>query len=169
MSGSMASFLVTLFLIFATLPANLHVQIDSSKSWGSGDIVAIILVLQLPPKLSFKMSVMSESRYGMCTFSPCAYRFKQSITSSKKCRLRLMPTASFCNIPSTPVFPILSLPLRSTRQTFETVFTSEAGFLHSKIMMKMQWDLVEASFFGVSAITRFCSPMKRRLRASSSD
>jgi hypothetical protein len=32
----------------------------------------------------------------------------------------------------------------------------------------MQWDRVEASFFGVSLTTRFVSPMKSRFRASSS-
>ena len=71
-------------------------------------------------------------------FSPNAYLFKQSMTNSRKCRERLIALASFCSKPSTPVFPILSDPERSTKHNFETVLTSEPGFLHSNIIIKMQ-------------------------------
>ena len=50
--------------------ANLHVDIDSSMSVSRGLIVAIIFVLQLPPKESLRTVVISDSLYGMCTFSP---------------------------------------------------------------------------------------------------
>lgn len=104
----------------------------------------------------------------MCIFSPFAYLFKQSITNSKKCNDKLIPVASLYNIPSTPVLPILSLPLKSTKHNFETVFTSDVGLRHSNITMNMQCDLVDASFFGVSAITLFYSPMNNKFNASSS-
>ena len=104
----------------------------------------------------------------MWIFSPLALLFRQTITCSRKWRLRLINLASFYKSPSTPVFPILSEPLRSTKCTRETVFTSELGFRVSIIMMNMQWDLVDASFLGVSETTLFVSPMKSRFRASSS-
>ena len=104
----------------------------------------------------------------MWIFSPLARLFKQTMTCSRKWRLKLMNLASFCKRPSTPVLPILSEPLRSTRCTRETVLTSELGFRLSIIMMNIQWDLVDASFFGVSETTRLVSPIKRRFKASSS-
>ena len=39
----------TTLAIQATLPANLHVDIDSLRLNSSSDIVAIIAVIQLPP------------------------------------------------------------------------------------------------------------------------
>lgn len=59
--GSTVSFLKRSFLIKATRMANLHVDIDYNISSYFGLTVAIIFVLQLPPRESLKTIVISES------------------------------------------------------------------------------------------------------------
>ena len=58
---------------------------------------------------------------------------------------------------------LLSDPERSTRWSLETVFISEPAFLDSIWIIKMQCDLVDASFFGVSLTTLLVSPIKSKL------
>ena len=69
---------------------------------------------------------------------------------------------------STPDLCTRSDPDKSTKCSFDTRFTSDPSRWDSNQMTKMQCDLVEASFFGVSETTRFVSPMNSKFRASSS-
>ena len=57
--------------------------------------------------------------------------------------------AYFSNFPSTPVCLILYEPDRSTKCIVAWLFISLPGFEVSSFMMKIQWDLVDSSFFGV--------------------
>jgi hypothetical protein len=59
----------------------------------SGLIVAIMMVLQLPPKLSRKIEVIIEFLYGMCVRPLVAFSCKATITISKKKRDPLMQIA----------------------------------------------------------------------------
>ncbi len=68
--------------------------------------------------------------------------------------------ASFINYPSTYVLFILSEPAKSTKCNRDTVFTSDPAFYDSIYIINMQWDLVDASFLGVSATTLLVSPVK---------
>jgi hypothetical protein len=54
------------FLIFLALVANLSVDKDSPNASCDGEIIAIIVVLQLPPRLSSSSLVSFESLYGIC-------------------------------------------------------------------------------------------------------
>ena len=68
----------------------------------------------------------------------------------------------------TPVLWTRSDPDKSTMCNLETSLTFESAFWVSSYMIKMQWDLVEASFFGVSETALFVSPMNSKFKASSS-
>jgi len=48
------------------LVANFNVDYDSPKASDDGETIAIIVVLQLPPRLSSKILVSLESLYGIC-------------------------------------------------------------------------------------------------------
>ena len=58
---SISSLIIALFLIFLALLANFNVLKDSPYESTEGDIAAIIVVLQLPPKLSSNNLVSLES------------------------------------------------------------------------------------------------------------
>ena len=50
------------FFIFLALVANFSVDCDSANASDEGEIIAIIVVLQLPPILSSRILVSFESR-----------------------------------------------------------------------------------------------------------
>ena len=50
------------FLMFLARLANLSVESDSTKASSAGEIMAIMVVLQLPPRLSSRMRVSLLSR-----------------------------------------------------------------------------------------------------------
>ena len=50
--------------------ANFSVESDYVNASNAGDIIAIIVVLQLPPNESSRMRVSFESRYGTCDRVP---------------------------------------------------------------------------------------------------
>ena len=56
------------FLIFLALLANFNVDKDSLNASIAGDIIAINVVLQLPPRESSNNLVIFESLYGICDF-----------------------------------------------------------------------------------------------------
>ena len=90
------------------------------------------------------------------------------MTLSKKCNPILILIASVYNNPSTPVLPILSDPERSTRWILAVVFIAEFGAWETTYKIKIQWDLVDASFLGVSQTTLLVSPINNKFKASSS-
>lgn len=57
----MSSLILASFLIFFALVANFKDDWDSPKASAEGEIIAIIVVLQFPPKLSSKILVSLES------------------------------------------------------------------------------------------------------------
>jgi hypothetical protein len=67
-----------------------------SGRWSlSGFMVAIMLVLQLPPRLSRSTLVIRLLRYGTNDFFPRARSCSAMMTISRKCKLLLMNLASF--------------------------------------------------------------------------
>ncbi len=90
------------------------------------------------------------------------------MTLSKKCNPILILIASVYSSPSTPVLPILSEPERSTRWILAVVFIAEFGAWETTYKIKIQWDLVDASFLGVSQTTLLVSPINNKFKASSS-
>jgi hypothetical protein len=63
---SRSSLTCTSFLMFFARLANLSVDSDSANASSAGDTQHSMLVRQLPPRLSSRMRVSLESRYGMC-------------------------------------------------------------------------------------------------------
>lgn len=61
----MSSLILASFLIFLARVANLRVDWVSPKASEEGEIMAIMVVLQLPPRLSSRSLVSFESLYGM--------------------------------------------------------------------------------------------------------
>ena len=54
------------FFMFLALLANLRVDSDSLNDSRAGEHMAIMVVLQLPPRLSSRIRVSLLSRYGIC-------------------------------------------------------------------------------------------------------
>jgi hypothetical protein len=75
--------------------------------------------------------------------------------------------ASFSSLPSTPVCLILYEPDKSTKWIVAWLFISLPGFDVYNLIIKIQWDLVDSSFFGVLHTYLFMSPRSNKLRASS--
>ena len=135
------SFLRISFSSWPTLYENLRVDNDSSTFSFSELIVAIMTVLQLPPKLSFKMVVINELRYGICCrLNPFIFSFRAMITYSKYVNDRFIYFASFSRFPSTWVLLILSEPARSTRCNLLRQQVSDPFSRPSKVIVKTQWE-----------------------------
>ena len=145
--GSLSSFNNALFLINETLCANLHVDNDSSVCEDSGLIVAIIIVLQFPPKLSLNTDVIIELRYGICPLPFVAFSYNATITISKKNKEVLIYCASVKTEPEEFVFATLSLPARSTRCSLERLTLSVPMTRHSKDMVKIQCEREDAYMY----------------------
>mgnify|MGYP007047453063 CR=1 FL=1 len=79
--------------------ANFKVLIVSSKWWISGQILAIKIVLQLPPIESFRILVSLDCLYGI--WSLCLSD-KATVTYSKKVKDLLIYEASINYWPSDP-------------------------------------------------------------------
>jgi hypothetical protein len=77
--------------------------------------------------------------------------------------------AYFYNFPSTPVCLILSEPDRSTKWTVAWLFISLPALDVYILMMNIQCDRVDSSFFGVLQTSLFMSPNKSKFNASSAD
>ncbi len=124
--GSTVSFFFISFCTSYTLRANRHVPSDSPISSFSAEIVAIILVRQLPPRLSLKIIVIMLLRKGMCTSSPFAFLFKFMMTIYNMNRLQLIYFDSVMIFQSsTPDLYTRSLPDKSTKCNLLTRLTSE--------------------------------------------
>ena len=67
-----------------------QVEMVSSSCGSSGDIVATMTVLQLPPSESRSTEVSIELRYGMCERDDVSFSCSAVITISRKCKLWLM-------------------------------------------------------------------------------
>lgn len=75
--------------------------------------------------------------------------------------------ASFSSFPSTPVCLILYEPDKSTKWIVAWLLISLPGFDVYSLIIKIQWDLVDSSFFGVLQTSLFMSPRSNKLSASS--
>jgi len=110
-----------LFSIILALAAYLRVLLLSSKLDSAGLMQAIIVVRELPPKLSVSIRVSLESRYGMCL----DLLTSELITFPRVWRPLLIEIPSLAVLPVAPVFFILSLPAKSTKWNFEFSYSSE--------------------------------------------
>ena len=155
----MSSFTIGLFLMFFAPEANLRDDRDSLKASSAGDIMVIIVVLQLPPRLSESSRVSMESLYGM--YVPLT---KAEITLPRQLRLLLMFLHSSNCLPSAPLTLTFSDPARSTRLSFATFScfpysSSLVCFICSIVMIKTAWEREELSFILVLAVERAFPPI----------
>ena len=132
MRAEFGSLLITgLFLMFLALEAYLSVLRVSSKLYSAGEIQAIIVVLEFPPKESCKIQVSFESQYGTCyAFLVSSVKAEITFPSERSPLLMLIP--SFIVLPVAPVFLILSLPAKSTKWNFATM-NSSLWFISSPV------------------------------------
>lgn len=133
---------ISLILISLTnlahLQANLQVDMVSSSFSMSGLKLAIITVLQFPPRLSLRTDVIMEFLYGTCTLVPLALSCKAIMTYSKNVRDQLMYLASVLTKVSGSCLYTLSLPARSTKCNFDVLMMSVSRSLPSKAIVNMQ-------------------------------
>lgn len=132
------------------------------------ETVDIIVVLQLPPKLSLRIDVNYEFLYGICDLLPVEASCNATITCSKNIRDTFIKFPSFNNLPSNPNLCTRSDPAKSTKVNLLLLTTSDPGFLALRLSINKQCDLVDASCLGVSATTLFVSPINNKFSASSS-
>ena len=105
---------VGLFLILRALLAYFRVFNVSSNELSAGEQHAIILVLELPPKESYKILVSLLSRYGICiAFLVSSVKAEITLPSAKRDLLIMIP--SFIVAPVAPVFFARSDPAKSTK------------------------------------------------------
>ncbi len=165
--GSSWMLTVARLLTLIILEANLRVEMVSSRCFCSGQILATITVLQLPPIESFSKLVNLLYLYGICVL---CLSLKATTTYSRNESDLLIYCASFNYFPSEPVFFVLSEPARSTRLIFEKITFSDDSTLDriSSKIVYIQCDLVEYLFSLCYETVLFVSPSKRTPRASSS-
>lgn len=110
-------FTIGLFFILLALLAYFREFKLSSKLLSAGLTHATISVLLLPPKLSCKILVNLESRYGICflaaPFLPGSVSAEITFPNESKPILMFIP--SFIVLPTAPVFFKRSLPAKSTK------------------------------------------------------
>ena len=146
--------------------ANLAVESVSSSLLLSKARVAIITVLQLPPRLSFRIWVIMELRYGTCvSFLPLDRLWSATITCSRNESDLLIYLASFLTMLSGSVLCILSLPARSTRCSLLERIELLSLSLISIWTVKMQWERLDAWFIGVDETLRMWLPIMSRSSA----
>mmetsp|Transcript_58356 Transcript_58356/g.94335 ORF Transcript_58356/g.94335 Transcript_58356/m.94335 type:complete len:212 (-) Transcript_58356:152-787(-) len=124
----LSSFMTTLLTIFLHLEAYLNVLTVSMLSTSLGLMVATIMVLEFPPRLSFRSHVSFVSRYGMCSFWPASMSASLAMTFPSAERDLLIFTASLSSLPSTPDLFTRSLPAKSTKLT-QLVFCDDTTSL----------------------------------------
>mmetsp|Transcript_62364 Transcript_62364/g.167307 ORF Transcript_62364/g.167307 Transcript_62364/m.167307 type:complete len:202 (+) Transcript_62364:376-981(+) len=107
------------FLMFLARLANLSVDSDSGKASSAGEIMAIIVVLQLPPRLSSSMRVSFESRYGMCILPRASVSAAITLPSADSDWLIFLLSSR--RRPVAPVSRTRSDPARSTRLSLPTL------------------------------------------------
>mmetsp|Transcript_52670 Transcript_52670/g.146234 ORF Transcript_52670/g.146234 Transcript_52670/m.146234 type:complete len:205 (+) Transcript_52670:1499-2113(+) len=116
---SRSSLMRASFLIFLARLANLRVDSDSTIASNAGDIMAIMVVRQLPPRESSRMRVSFESRYGMWL------RPRGSVSAAMTLPRALSDWLIFFDSSSRwPVAPLRrtrSEPARSTRFSLPTL------------------------------------------------
>ena len=173
----MSSLILASFLIFLALVANFKVDWVSPKASAEGEIMAIIVVLQFPPRESSRILVSLESLYGICDLAFLSV--SAAITFPRALKLWLMLLLSSSRCPVAYVTLTLSLPARSTRLSFPTFiyFGGSAAYsscfckmvICSKIMMKTACDLLLKSFIFVVAVALHYAPFYIREYTSFGD
>ncbi len=101
----------------------------------AGDKAQIINVLEFPPKAFYKILVRDDSLYGttIFLFFEVANSANFDITKPKKLKDLLIEHPSLSLSPDAPVFPIFSLPARSTKFITEN-FSVPRPYLYSSIL-----------------------------------
>ena len=164
---SISSLILASFLIFLALVANLRVDWVSPKASEEGEIIAIIVVLQLPPRLSSRILVSFESLYGICDLDFLSV--KAAMTFPSALRLWLMLLLSSSLWPVAYVTLTRSLPARSTRLSFPTLICLGGSYpsfslwllkmvICSNIIINTAWDLELKSFILVEAVALHWAP-----------
>ena len=134
-----------------------------------GDSVAIMLVRALPPKESRRTAVKQLFLYGMWLRpNPAAFSCSATITCSRYDSDKLMCFDSASSTPSeVPVFPMRSLPARSTMCSFDRRTMSVPVGRTSTYAVNTQWLRLLTALLLVSATARQVSPLNSSPSASS--
>ena len=130
----------------------------SLKEHCAGDIVAIMVVLQLPPKESSKSRVNLLSRYGICFLSFVSV--KAFITLPKALKDLFIFMLSCNCFPVAPVIRVLSLPAKSTKFNLPIFVICFPVLLIncSTVIINTAWERDETSFMKVLLTSRHVAP-----------
>lgn len=126
-------------------------------------MVARRIVLEFPPKESFRILVKSESLYGI--WEALFANFYMTMLS--KVKERLIFEAYFNFSPSVSVDFCFSDPARSIKWTLEDLVFFNLFSLDKIFKVKIEWDLEEIILLLVSAMALFLIPFCSRLIISS--
>lgn len=151
------AFTLTILALFAKL----RVESDYWKHKIEGETVAIMKVLELPPRLSFKRQVNFESLYGICVLFFSVAR--ALITIPKVVKDLLMFPAYLSLSPVANVIFCLYEPARSTKWSlgvFKTFLPSISSLIERE-MVKIEWEREDSLFIIVSPICLFFIPILR--------
>mmetsp|Transcript_4463 Transcript_4463/g.20026 ORF Transcript_4463/g.20026 Transcript_4463/m.20026 type:complete len:356 (+) Transcript_4463:662-1729(+) len=162
---SRSSLIRAVFLMCLARLANLSVESDSVKDSSAGEIIAIIVVLQLPPRESSRMRVSFESRYGMCGRPFGSVKALMTLPSALSDWLIFFDSSSL--VPVAPDSRTRSLPARSTRLSLPTLNdcrssvwpASSVSLEFSTMIMKTACDREESSFIRVAPVVRCDAPL----------
>mmetsp|Transcript_2658 Transcript_2658/g.5527 ORF Transcript_2658/g.5527 Transcript_2658/m.5527 type:complete len:331 (+) Transcript_2658:904-1896(+) len=168
---SRSSFTLGSFLMFLALLANLRVLKLSTIASRAGLIIAIMVVLQFPPRLSSRILVSFESRYGTCVLPLVSVRAEMTFPSADRLWLIFLDSSSLW--PVAPERRTRSEPARSTRFSLPTLkdcftrciffWSSSTSVLDcSTIMMKTAWERDDISFILVLPVARTAPPLSMR-------
>ena len=144
----------------------------------AGDTQAIMVVRELPPRLSYKIRVSFELRYGMNYLPAAAFfssvRAAMTLPSASRPWLIWMPSLSV--LPVAPVFLMRSEPAKSTKWNLAEMFSSlvtgsspcaaspSAGYVTltifcSIVTVKMACERDDCSFISVELVMRCAMPL----------
>jgi hypothetical protein len=137
----------------------------SSKEGQAGLMLAIITVLQLPPRLSFSNLVSLLSLYGTCCCGFRVFYWSQSelmqLPSDSKDLFMLAPSTS--RIPRLFVLDARSDPAKSIRLSFAIFISADvpcALSLCSTVIYRTAWDLELASLASVRSLVLALLPCR---------
>lgn len=136
-----------------------NVDSVSSTLRTDGVTVAMMTVLHLPPRLSCRIRVSFESRYGMRgDFSLSAVMTRPSV---RRLWLMFMLSRSLVLFPPVPAVFAFSLPAKSAMCSLPVFSNASPSVVSSVVftfIVKRQWEREEDLFMRVSATCRlFCA------------
>mmetsp|Transcript_15819 Transcript_15819/g.28961 ORF Transcript_15819/g.28961 Transcript_15819/m.28961 type:complete len:237 (-) Transcript_15819:646-1356(-) len=155
--SSSSSLIVGAFLICLALFANFKVLKVSDIESEAGEIIAIIVVLQFPPRESSSNLVSLESRYGMCVLGLESVKATMTFPRADKDWLIFLDSCSLW--PVAPETLSRSDPAKSTKLSLPILACLPFLVLTcSSTIMNTAWLRLETSLSLVEAVVRASWP-----------